>query len=203
MKAHELKQLQNAYHNKNPIVAYNLIPLTQFWRKIYHEYGIGRLSGKNLQLEAADYVSLANLYHQYSKLPIEQLTDTHTHRLAMSEQHKNEKDSAWSVFGQLLNFVCNGDLPIYHHQQIKYIACNEAMVYSVHRETLAIDAIKQLIVIENGSLISYFNQWQDKLPSAWQNALCIYRGHGENQNTVKQLLTALPMDCQIAFIYGF
>ncbi|HEV8078886.1 MAG TPA: hypothetical protein VGP45_10925, partial [Marinobacter sp.] len=81
-------------------------------------------------------------------------------------------------------------------------ATKPGSVLAVKPSVVDRDALTQrnLIVIENGSLLPDWSRIC--LPPAWQDAVLLYRGHGENARDVAGLVQAQPSD-RLAFYYDF
>jgi len=171
------------------------------WKRIYQETGLGAIRGNKFLFSEGELDKL----RQYGR----SLTDGELDplfyqpagpRMDMAEIHSNEKFTSQSVFGSLLLLATAGGASVSINGEPGIT--QPGSVLAVKPDAINREALTQqkLILIENGSLMPDWHRIV--LPQAWQNAVLLYRGHGENARDVSQLAQAQPSD-RLALYYDF
>jgi hypothetical protein len=171
------------------------------WKRIHEETGLGAVRGNKFLFSEDELDKL----RQYGR----SLTDGELDplfyqpagpRMDMAEIHNNEKFTSQSVFGSLLLLATAGDASVSISGEPG--TTKPGSVLAVKPDAINREALTQqnLIVIENGSLMPDWHRIV--LPPAWQNAVLLYRGHGENARDVNKLAQAQPSD-RLALYYDF
>lgn len=172
---------------------------SKVWESIHEETGAGTIIRGDIHFTANDRQRLREYIR--SEYRLDPMFDSRDgDRMAMAKRDTSEKSAKKSVFGQLLIMATAG--------QSRLSASNEWLktapgsVLGILPSALDDKALQQqlLVVVENGAVMPH---WADiLLPDSWQNAVLIYRGHGDNARTVAGLVEEHPPE-NLAFFYDF
>ena len=199
MSAIDKKHLRTAKNILNK--AQNSVADNQVNRELTQLANIGAVKGKRITLTLDDRLNLEKFLNHQLGQPIRNLSLDEADRLLAAKQSHNEKLATGNVFDAMLNLArYQKPIPI----------CDEFALYTppgvVMSAPLAqVDAgaISHIVVVENGQMITHWQQLISRLPSDYQHALIVYKGHGNNQNDVRKLLNQTATDCQIALFFDF
>jgi len=191
-----LKTAKNILNKAQNSVADNLVN-----RELTQLANIGAVKGKRITLSLNDRLNLEKYLNHQLGQPIRNLSIDEADRLLASKQSNDEKLATGNVFDSLINMARHEKpLPI----------CDEFALYtspgvvmSAPLAQIDASAINHIVVIENGQLLTHWHQLIPRLPSDYQQALIVYKGHGTNQNQVRELLKQTREDCQIALFFDF
>lgn len=169
------------------------------WHEIVSETGIGVRQGANYAFTDEDKEGLRK--HILRKLGLDPLFDElETDRLTQSEKATNEKLARGTVFGQSLILAATGQatLPLITGE----FSLPPFAFLGVPASAIDISGLaeRHLVIIENGSLMTEPQRLD--LPSPWDNAVLIYRGHGDDAKALKQIMATHPQD-RLALFYDF
>ncbi len=171
------------------------------WKTLHEQYGIGTETIKGYKLTSEDHIWLENSYAKYVKInPLEDMP-VHMDRLDSVEIFRDEKLSMQSVFATQL--VCTSPRMPIPLVSGKIMMNYRGLVPTIELKELNIAELKKVLIIENGNMITRWHDWYQYLPDEWQDALFIYRGHGQNINYVKELILRLPAETEIAIYPDF
>ncbi|MBQ9274985.1 MAG: hypothetical protein IJ228_09235 [Succinivibrio sp.] len=140
-----------------------------------------------------DYVK-----HEYGVDLHEEALSGSADRLQRAKSHPDEKRGVRPVFSELLTMAGRAPVPL-GGAQSALIA--EGTVLSTTKERLDLSRIRRVIVVENGILFTAWQELSGCLPAPWQNSLLIFRGYGGNVSVVRELLAALPPECEVALYF--
>lgn len=175
--------------------------LNKTWQLLHEEHGIGKRVINGLCLKERDYQVLENLYQQYRKDNVLNELPKGQNRLETVKVHLNEKNTSKQVFADQLVFASvQHDLPM---KSVSLPIGYPSFVPTVDIGEINISGIKRLIILENATMLMTLQEWYYHLPQIWQSSLFIYRGQGQNQSTVKNLITQLGMDVPVAIYADF
>lgn len=177
------------------------VRLNKTWQLLHEEHGIGNRVINGLCLKERDYQILENLYKQYRRDNVLDELPTGQNRLETVKVHRNEKNTSKQVFAdQLVCASVHHDLPLKSvYMPIGY----PKFVPTIDIGELDISGIKRLVVLENATMLITLHEWYQCLPKIWQSSLFVYRGQGQNQSTVKNLLAQLGRDVPVAIYADF
>lgn len=196
MNQTQLKIIRNALRGKP-----TQVQLNKTWQQLHEEYGIGIRVINGLCLKERDYQVLENLYKQYRKDNVLDELPTGQNRLETAKVHRNEKNTSKQVFADQLVFASvQHDLPL---KQASLPIGYPTFVPTIDISELQMTGIKSLVVVENATMLITLHEWYQCLPKTWQASLFIYRGQGQNQSTVKDLLGQLGEDVFVAIYADF
>lgn len=172
---------------------------TVVWQEIVSETGIGTRHGASYEFTAEDIEDLRR--HSLRKLNLDPfLDDLETGRLSQSEVTADEKLARGTVFGQSLILATTGEatLPLVSGA----LRLPAFAFMGVPAETIDIAGLAEchMVIIENGSLMT--EPQRLNLPAPWNNAVLIYRGHGDDAKALKSIVAAQPAD-RLALFYDF
>ena len=177
------------------------IARSDVWKRIHEETGLGAVRGNKFLFSEDELDKLRQFGRSLTGGELDPLFyQPAGPRMDMAEIHSNEKFTSQSVFGSLLLLATAGDARVFINGQAS--ATQPGSVLAVKPDAIDCQALAQqnLIVIENGSLMPDWHRIL--LPQAWQHAVLLYRGHGENVRDVNQLAQAQPSD-RLALYYDF
>lgn len=177
------------------------VRLNKTWQLLHEEHGIGNRLINGLCLKERDYQILENLYKQYRKDNVLDELPTGQNRLETVKVYRNEKNTSKQVFADQLVFAS-----VYHDLPLKPVSMSigySTFVPTIDIAQLDITGIKRLVVLENATMLITLHDWYQCLPKIWQSSLFVYRGQGQNQGTVKALLSQLGRDVPVAIYADF
>ncbi|MFD1243825.1 DUF7281 domain-containing protein [Paralysiella testudinis] len=196
MNKNTLMQIQKALRERPTHVKANKI-----WQQLHHEENIGTPGSGGLILSESDLSHLETIYARHSKQSAEHRLPKHSDRMDTAAVYRNEKYSARNVFADMLVFAApHATLPL---KQGHVPGGIKGLVPTVMLPELAIADIHKLIVVENGNMLTRWHDWHLLLPENWQDALLLYRGHGQNSKQVRQLINLLPENSKLAIYPDF
>ncbi|MBQ0763163.1 DUF7281 domain-containing protein [Marinobacter psychrophilus] len=171
------------------------------WTRIHHETGLGTVSRRDFLFSEDELNKLRQYGRSLTGGELDPLFYKPAGlRMDMAEVHNNEKFTSHSVFGSLMLMATAGGARVVINGEPS--ATQPGSILAVKPDPINREALTQqkLIVIENGSLMPDWSRIV--LPEAWQDAVLLYRGHGENARDVIKLALAQPSD-RLAFYYDF
>lgn len=177
------------------------VRLNKTWQLLHEEHGIGKRVINGLSLNERDYQVLENLYQQYRKDNVLDELPTGQNRLETVKVHRNEKNTSKNVFADQLVFAS-----VHHDLPLKSVCMPigyPTFVPTIDIGELDITGIKRLVVLENATMLITLHEWYHCLPKTWQSSLFVYRGQGQNQSTVKNLLVQLGLNVPVAIYADF
>ncbi|WP_227430515.1 hypothetical protein [Psychrobacter sp. I-STPA6b] len=183
----------------------------------FAEQGYGTLSGKTIHYTAQDFANfeqlIGNSFLGNSKLTTDEFSQL-DNRLEVAKYNKNEKSNHVSVFGQQILVVGMGcDIPLCAMDNANLTEMTEknpeltmpatpiGVLPTILPEYLDGSRMHKLIIIENGQLMTHWWQWRENLPTNWQNAVLLYRGHGDNIAKLLAWLTTLSSQCEVLLCF--
>ena len=192
----QLKVIRDVLREKSTQVRLN-----KTWQLLHEEHGIGKRVINGLCLKERDYQVLENLYQQYRKDNVLDELSTGQNRLETVKVHRNEKNTSKQVFADQLVFAS-----VHHNLPLKSVSI--PIGYPTFLPTIDIGeldttGIKRLVVLENATMLITLHDWYQCLPKIWQSSLFVYRGQGQNQSTVKNLLAQLGLNVPVAIYADF
>ncbi|MEB6675950.1 DUF7281 domain-containing protein [Acinetobacter haemolyticus] len=177
------------------------VRLNKTWQLLHGEHGIGKRVINGLCLNERDYQILENLYQQYRKDNVLDELPSGQNRLETVKVHRNEKNTSKQVFADQLVFAS-----VHHDLPLKSVCMPigyPMFVPTIDIGELDITGIKRLVVLENATMLLTLHEWYQCLPTIWQSSLFVYRGQGQNQSTVKNLLAQLGLNVPVAIYADF
>lgn len=121
-------------------------------------------------------------------------------RFELAKQIPDEKRRRFSVFGSLLNFSGNTNLP-FKDGSSAIITPN--YVVSCKLEDIELSKITSLIVVENGTNIIRSRELIEILPDKLKGSLILFKGYKDNAAHVNELLERLRDDCGIYYFFDY
>ncbi len=156
------------------------------WSMIHQELGIGSLDRGNLNVTSADWQKLRDWCKSVSGAD-PMYDDIDGDRIEVAGKFQDEKWSSKSAIADMCMVssksgvipLKQGDVPVL-----------QGTLISISLDDLALSRLDTIIVVENAIIARY---WHDVLiPGSLDDALMIYRGHGENTRLLMDWLKALP-----------
>lgn len=170
---------------------------SKVWESIHEETGAGTIIRGDIHFTPEDKKRLREyIQSEYRLDPMFDSRDGD--RMAMAKRDTSEKLAKSSVFGQLLVMATAGNTRVsVNGEQLKTAP---GSVISVMPDALDHDKLQNqsLVVVENGAVMPHWTNIL--LPANWQNAVLIYRGHGDNAKAVAGLVEEHPPE-KLAFFY--
>ena len=171
------------------------------WKRIHQETGLGAVRGNKFLFSEDELDKLRKYGLSLTGGELDPLFQKPARsRMDTAEIHNNEKFTSQSVFGSLLLLATAGDASVSINGEPS--ATQPGSVLAVKPGAIDREALTQqrLIVIENGSLMPDWHRVY--LPPTWQDAVLLYRGHGENAREVNKLVQAQPSE-RLGLYYDF
>lgn len=192
----QLKVIRDALREKP-----SQVRLNKTWEVLHNDYGIGNRIVNGLCFKNQDYHLLQKLYEQHRKDNVLDELPTGQNRLDAVNVHRNEKNTYKQVFADQLVFAS-----VHHNLPLKSVSMRigyPSFVPTIDIRELDIAGIRRLVILENATMLMTLHKWYHCLPHTWQSSLFIYRGHGQNQSTVRRLLAQLGLDVPVAIYTDF
>ncbi|OEY67555.1 hypothetical protein [Marinobacter sp. X15-166B] len=169
------------------------------WTEIVDVTGIGARRGHNYEFTEDDIERLRQ--HCVRTLGLDPYVDgQQADRLSQVELTADEKLARGSVFGQslLLATTGNATLPLASGD----FKLPPFAFLGVTQDVIRTDELadRNLVVIENGSLMT--QPHRITLPYPWNDAVLVYRGHGDDAKLANALARAQPAD-RLALFFDF
>lgn len=193
----KVRMLQDVLRQRKSIV--NDSPL---WREICDEVNVGHLNGKKINFTFDD-LSLLEYYgdNLYGSSIIAINLDAKD-RMESSWDTSEDKWSQRGVFEALLPMARDQRLPLPVKDDSNFIT-PPGVVVSLSADKIDITKIESLLVIENGTLMTHWNELIPLLPKEYKSSLIVYRGHGQNQNILVELIGDLSDDIPVGIFNDF
>lgn len=175
---------------------------SKLWREICDEINVGQLKGKKISFTFNDLSSLESYGDNLYGSSIININLDAKDRMESSEDTSEEKWSQRGVFEELISMARAQRLPLPVKDDSSFITPS-GVVISLGVEKIDIAKIESLLIIENGTLMTHWYELIPLLPKEYQSSLIVYRGHGQNQNTLVELIGKLAEDTPIGVFYDF
>lgn len=190
----ELKVIQATLQLKKKVN-----PLNKTWEKLHKEHQLGIINKNEIRFTNNELDFIKTIYKKFVKVEPEVSYSLDKDRLDTANVVKNEKASEGGVFSEQLVFASmKAYLPL--NQDDVFIGYR-GFVATVNHAEIQASKIKKLIILENGTMLTRLHDWIEQLPSQWLDSLFLYRGHGNNNRYVINLLAELPEGAEVAY-YG-
>ncbi|MDH6016541.1 hypothetical protein AB4519_20305 [Vibrio splendidus] len=177
-----------------------MFPVSKASNQLVSETGIVHYRAKGQYMITQDELSeIERYYDEYLGGSLRLFTQE-SNRIDASKVSSDEKSAKGGVFEALLSIVPLCEL----HLTSGVISKDIKAIISVPFESLIIDKIDKLVVIENSELLVQSSRLMQTLPNEWQTGtLLVYRGHGESQKQIKSLLESLRSKTQVGFYFDY
>jgi hypothetical protein len=175
---------------------------SKLWREICDEVNVGELNGKKINFTFDDLRLLESYGDNLYGSSIIAINLDAKDRMESSEHTSNDKWSQRGVFEALLTMVRGQRLPLPVKGDSNFITPS-GVVVSLNADKIDPAKIESLLIIENGTLMTHWNELIPLLPIEYQTSLIIYRGHGQNQNMLLELIDELSEDTPVGVFYDF
>lgn len=190
----ELKVIQATLQLKK-----NVNTLNKTWEKLHKEHQLGIINKNEIRFTNNELDFIKTIYKKFVKVEPEVSYSLDKDRLDTANVVKNEKASEVGVFADQLVFAAvKAYLPL--NQDDVFIGYR-GFVATINHAEIQASKIKKLVVLENGTMLTRLHDWIDQLPFEWVDSLFLYRGHGNNNRHVMNLLANLPESAAVAY-YG-
>lgn len=169
------------------------------WESIRDATGCGTVRGNQIEFTLAETERLRDyIIRQHGLDPLKD--DTSGSRLRLAGMTSNEKLAQESVFGSLLQFAAppGQSVPL---KAGPYVTPS-GTVLGVDESALDMEELlkRRLVIIENGALMVNWDRY--RLPAPWDQALRLYRGHGDNLRRVAGIIDRMAGSA-IAYFFDF
>jgi len=175
---------------------------SKLWREICDEVNVGHLNGKKINFTFDDLSLLESYGDNLYGSPIIDINLDAKDRMESSEDTSNDKWSQRGVFEALIPMARGKRLPLPVRDDSSIITPS-GVVVSLTPDKIDLAKIESLLIIENGTLMTHWNELIPLLPKEYQSSLIVYRGHGQNQNMLVELISNLSDDIPIGIFYDF
>ena len=193
----KVRMLQEALRQRKTIV--NDSPL---WREICDEVNVGQLNGKKINFTFGDLSLLESYGDNLYGSSIIAINLNAKDRMESSEDTSNDKWSQRGVFEALLPMARGKRLPLPVRDDSSFTT-PPGVVVSLTPDKIDPAKIESLLIIENGTLMTHWSELISLLPKEYQSSLIVYRGHGQNQNMLVELISDLSDDIPVGVFYDF
>ena len=181
----------------------------------FAEQGYGTLSGNTIYYTAQDFTNfeqlISNSYLGDNKLSADEFSKL-GNRNEVAKYRIDEKSNHTSVFGQHILVVGMGcDIPLCVTDNTNLTQAMDktptmpatpiGVLPTILPEYLDARRMHKLIIVENGQPMTHWWQWRKNLPTDWQNAVLLYRGHGDNISKLLTWLTTLSAQCEVLLCF--
>jgi hypothetical protein len=193
----KIRMLQDVLRQRKSIVKDS-----KLWREICDEVNVGKLKGKKINFTFDDLSLLESYGDNIYGSPIIAINLDAKDRLESSEDTSEDKWSQRGVFEALLPMARGQRLPLPVKDDSSFITPS-GVVVSLSADKIDAAKIESLLIIENGTLMTHWNELIPLLPKEYQSSLIVYRGHGQNQNMLRELIGDLSDDIPVGVFYDF
>ncbi|MDW1940073.1 hypothetical protein R7X16_24475 [Vibrio sp. 818] len=122
-------------------------------------------------------------------------------RMDASKTVPNEKWARGDVFKSMINMSSlTSSIPLIGNEEV---STPVGTVVSVRKGHLDVERIKQLIILENGEALVYWEEVIDRIPSEYEEAVMIYKGHGDNQSVVMEVIGSISSSAKVAVFFDY
>lgn len=166
------------------------------------EYGIGHIAKGEVSYTKSCIAALRKLHQRHSNIDENCELTTGGSRIDQARQALNEKSGAQAVFAGMLWVKSAQRIPLANGTAMEAPLSSQAF-QAVDISELDFNLIERIIIIENGSMLRYLQNWLPYLPAVWRNALMVYRGHDVSMAAVNDMLASLPGHIQVAVYADF
>lgn len=165
-------------------------------RTIQHLCHVGRVSGKSILFNASERLKIDRYFSEHLGAPLRTIDFALDTRVKTSDLLIKEKWAVGTVFGDLVNMArWEEALPIIGD---KPVFTPPGSVFSCRYELLDVQRVSKVVIVENGEVLTHWEQVRGLLPVDYEDAVILYRGHGQNQNGIRRIIDALPPSANIA-----
>lgn len=175
---------------------------SKLWQEICHDINIGQVRGKDIHFTHKDLNTLETYGDGLFGYSILELNLDAMDRMDSSEHTSEDKWSKGGVFEVMLPMARSHLLPLPVKGDSNFIT-PPGVVVSLQLNMIDTTKIDSILIIENGTLMTHWDELVPLLPSEFQHSLIIYRGHGQNQNMLVSLINSLPKDTPVGVFYDF
>lgn len=175
---------------------------SKLWREICDEVNVGQLNGKKINFTFDDLRLLESYGDNLYGSSIIDINLDVKDRMESSEDTSNDKWSQRGVFEALLPMARGQRLPLPVKDDSGFITPS-GVVISLTADKIDAAKIESLLIIENGTLMTHWSELIPLLPEEYQSSLIVYRGHGQNQNMLVELIGELSEDTPVGVFYDF
>jgi len=176
------------------------IPVRKSIVSLLDEVGIYPIRGKYLLTEQGKKLLKKYIYDFHGEDLDKTVSYEQQNRFDLAKQIPDEKRGGFSVFGSLLNFSGNTNLP-FKDGSSAIITPN--YVVSCKLEDIELSKITSLIVVENGTNIIRSRELIEILPEKLMSSLILFKGYKDNAAQVNTLLESLSNDCGIYYFFDY
>jgi hypothetical protein len=193
----KVRMLQDVLRQRKSIVKDS-----KLWREICDEVNVGQLNGKKINFTFDELDLLESYGDNLYGSSILAIDLDAKNRMDSSEHTSQDKWSQRGVFEELLPMARSQRLPLPVKDDSNFTT-PPGVVVSLSAYNIDAEKIESLLVIENGTLMTHWDELIPLLPKEFQSSLIVYRGHGQNQNMLVDLIGRLTDDIPVGVFYDF
>ncbi|PTO62135.1 DUF7281 domain-containing protein [Vibrio splendidus] len=177
------------------------LPDKPSYRQICDEVGIGDYRSGKIHLSSYELRILENFLDEIFGKSVIDLSLEFDNRMDASKTVPDEKWAKGDVFKSMINMSSlASSIPLVGNEEI---STPVGTVVSVRKGHLDVERIKQLIILENGETLVYWEEVIDRIPSEYKEAVMIYKGHGDNQSIVMEVINSLGNSAKVAIFFDY
>jgi hypothetical protein len=181
--------------------AYNIVtqakdsvPDIALYRELCDITGVGDIFGKTIKFTSHCRVKLERVCDRELGKPLLSLGLNEADRGGSSVKNPCDKWATEGVFANLINFTTLGEWPIKGNNQLP-----NGFIASCLGDELDFSNVEAVVLVENGEVLTKWAKTVKIMPTAFKNAVAIYRGHGHNINLTRDLIKSLNIPVGLYF----
>ena len=168
-------------------------------RELQAVVGVGYVSGRHICFSVQDRLAIESYFSKQLNMPLRQVELDVRDRVEAASQVEDEKWASGTVFESLLSVASTSIIPTRHGD----VRTPHGCVFSLPLDTLDLERIDRVVIVENGAAIVHWKSVEDALPDQYKGSLILYRGHGSNQRQMKELVNMLPVSVRVCLYCDF
>ncbi|EHU9520776.1 MULTISPECIES: DUF7281 domain-containing protein [Vibrio] len=177
------------------------LPDKPSYRQICDEVGIGEFRRGKIHLTYCELRKLEHFLDDLLGTTVIDVSLDFDSRFDASLTLSQEKWAKGDVFKSMINMSSSTSyIPLVSGEDIK---TSIGTVISVRKEFLDVKRINKLVVIENGEVLVYWEHVIKLLPLEYKDAVIVYRGHGDNQTAVREVIRGLSKETKVLVFYDY
>ena len=175
--------------------AKTLIPDSGTSRAVCEIAEVGRVKGRQIALTRECRGVIERVFSWELGMPLVNIDFDIIDRTAAASLH----DEKWAKEGVFANLICVSTLGKWPIKGVSNIPAG--VILASEAEAFDFTGIDAVVLVENGEILRTWPMTSALMPSPFNHAVAIYRGHGENINKVKSLIDTLSIPVGLYFDY--
>lgn len=168
-------------------------------RKLQSTVGVGSVLRKRILFNARDRLAIDKYFSQRLGTELRTVDLKNRDRLETASHVVEEKWASGTVFETLISIASTSPIKTAFGELITPPGC----ILSIPFEQMEFDSINSVVIVENGATITNWFKVEQALPDKYKGALIVYRGHGENQRHLKEIIQRVAVSANVCLYYDF